>query len=43
MMLNFPTVRENLSLGVKQAVRLCKHIERVKLAFYLQYVAGSEP
>jgi hypothetical protein len=43
MLLNFPTVRENLYLGLKQAVRLCKHVERVKLAFYLQYIAGSEP
>ncbi|KDR22796.1 Scm-like with four MBT domains protein 2 [Zootermopsis nevadensis] len=43
MLLNFPTVRENLYLGLKQAVRLCKHVERVKLAFYLQYITGSEP
>lgn len=43
MMLNFPTVREHLYLGLKQAVQLCKHIERVKLAFYLQYITGSEP
>ncbi|XP_069700276.1 scm-like with four MBT domains protein 2 [Periplaneta americana] len=43
MMLNYPTLRENLYLGLKQAVRLCKHIERIKLAFYLQYVTGSEP
>ncbi|KAJ9576506.1 hypothetical protein L9F63_025601, partial [Diploptera punctata] len=39
MLLNFPTLRENMFLDFKQAVQLCKHIERVKLSFYLQYVA----
>ncbi|PSN43066.1 Scm-like with four MBT domains protein 2 [Blattella germanica] len=41
MMLNFPTVRENLYLDFKQALRLCKHIERVKLSFYLNYIVGK--
>ncbi len=36
MLLNFPTVKAFWSLTVASAIRLCRHIESVKLAFYSQ-------
>ncbi|GLH01333.1 Polycomb protein Sfmbt [Gryllus bimaculatus] len=43
MMLNLPTLKEHLFLKTTAALKLCNHIERIKLAYYLQYVADSEP
>ncbi len=34
MLLNYPTVKDFWSLTVASAIRLCRHIESVKLAFY---------
>jgi hypothetical protein len=39
MLLNFSTVRDHWSLTLKTAILLCTHIESVKLAHWLQFVA----
>ncbi|XP_014673390.1 PREDICTED: polyhomeotic-like protein 2 [Priapulus caudatus] len=43
LLLNLPTVQEHLELKLGPAVKLCHHIERVKVAFFTQSsdVAGS--
>lgn len=37
LLLNLPTVQECMELKLGPAVKLCHHIERVKLAFYQQF------
>lgn len=37
LLLNLPTVQECMDLKLGPAVKLCHHIERVKLAFYQQF------
>jgi len=37
MLLNFPTVQEHWNLRLSTAIRLCQHIEAVKLAYYIQF------
>lgn len=37
LLLNLPTVQECMDLKLGPAIKLCHHIERVKLAFYQQF------
>uniref|UniRef100_A0A8C6VWU0 Scm like with four mbt domains 1 n=1 Tax=Nothobranchius furzeri TaxID=105023 RepID=A0A8C6VWU0_NOTFU len=37
LLLNLPTVQECMELKLGPAIKLCHHIERVKLAFYQQF------
>uniref|UniRef100_A0A674NLC3 Scm like with four mbt domains 1 n=1 Tax=Takifugu rubripes TaxID=31033 RepID=A0A674NLC3_TAKRU len=37
LLLNLPTVQECMNLKLGPAIKLCHHIERVKLAFYQQF------
>ncbi|XP_014676668.1 PREDICTED: scm-like with four MBT domains protein 2 [Priapulus caudatus] len=37
LLLNLPTVQEHLELKLGPAVKLCHHIERVKVAFFAQF------
>ncbi|XP_046387459.1 scm-like with four MBT domains protein 1 [Ischnura elegans] len=37
MLLNLPTVQEHLHLKLGPAIKLCRHIEKLKFAFYMQY------
>ncbi|XP_071454478.1 LOW QUALITY PROTEIN: scm-like with four MBT domains protein 1 [Hetaerina americana] len=37
MLLNLPTVQEHLNLKLDPAIKLCRHIEKLKFAFYMQY------
>lgn len=37
LLLTLPTIQEHLELKLGPAIKLCNHIERVKLAFYSQF------
>ncbi|KAF4518842.1 hypothetical protein B566_EDAN006693 [Ephemera danica] len=37
MLLNLPTVQENLHLQLSTAIKLCQHVERVKFAYFSDY------
>lgn len=37
LLLTLPTVQECMDLKLGPAIKLCHHIERVKVAFYRQY------
>ncbi|TRY65790.1 hypothetical protein DNTS_014258 [Danionella cerebrum] len=39
LLLNLPTVQECMDLKLGPAIKLCHHIERVKLAFYQQFAS----
>jgi hypothetical protein len=34
MLLNLPTIQENLQIQLGSAIKLCQHIERVKFAYF---------
>ncbi|XP_063242684.1 scm-like with four MBT domains protein 1 isoform X2 [Bacillus rossius redtenbacheri] len=37
MLLNFPSIRENMFMKTSDALKLCRYIEQFKFAFYTQY------
>ena len=39
LLLTLPTVQECMELKLGPAIKLCHHIERVKIAFYEQYAS----
>ena len=39
LLLTLPTVQEYMELKLGPAIKLCHHIERVKVAFFEQYAA----
>ncbi|KTG06099.1 hypothetical protein cypCar_00013053, partial [Cyprinus carpio] len=41
LLLNLPTVQECMDLKLGPAIKLCHHIERVKLAFYQQFASSG--
>ncbi|KAK7915432.1 hypothetical protein WMY93_011193 [Mugilogobius chulae] len=41
LLLNLPTVQECMDLKLGPAIKLCYHIERLKLAFYQQFATGT--
>lgn len=43
LLLNLPTVQECMDLKLGPAIKLCHHIERVKLAFYQQFASWGWP
>lgn len=42
LLLNLPTVQECMDLKLGPAIKLCHHIERVKLAFYQQFASWEQ-
>uniref|UniRef100_A0A1B6KY20 Uncharacterized protein n=2 Tax=Graphocephala atropunctata TaxID=36148 RepID=A0A1B6KY20_9HEMI len=43
MLLNLPSCMDELNLNQKTALRLCRHVEAVKFAFYSKFVTDMDP
>lgn len=41
MLLNLPTIQENLQIQLGPAIKLCQHIERVKFAYFSDFYPSS--
>lgn len=43
LLLNLPTLTQHLKLEQKDALKLCRHIEQVKVTFFLRHLNDPEP
>uniref|UniRef100_A0A1B6EZV3 SLED domain-containing protein n=1 Tax=Cuerna arida TaxID=1464854 RepID=A0A1B6EZV3_9HEMI len=43
MLLNLPSCMDELNLNQKTALRLCRHVEAVKFAFFSKFVTDTDP